>query len=162
MKEFSQTISLFLKKAFQFQLLFYCLLFKVKLKAEGDWQILTRLTCAQPSHTHKNWTNREACTAYQKWSHISLRLYWISEWAFVYYFTNGIYQSRLQITASHQSNDQQILDFEGQKLGLVGHSLFLFSFFWRTRLVSWPAKPGPCPVKWPPYSQKLFAGLPMV
>ena len=65
----------------------------------------------------------------------------------------------LQITASHRSNDRQILDFDGQKLGLVGHSLFLFSIFGPTRLVSWPAKPGPFPVKWPPYSQKLFAGL---
>ena len=65
----------------------------------------------------------------------------------------------LQITASHRSNDRQILDFDGLKLGLVCHSLFLFSFFWPTRLVSWPAKPGPCPVTWPPYSQKLFAGL---
>ena len=35
----------------------------------------------------------------------------------------------LQVTASHWSNDQQILDFDGLKLGLVCHSLFLFSFF---------------------------------
>ena len=34
----------------------------------------------------------------------------------------------LQITASHRSNDRQILDFDGLKLGLVCHSLFLFSF----------------------------------
>ena len=67
--------------------------------------------------------------------------------------------SSLQITASHRSNDRQILDFDGQKLGLVGQSLFLFSILWPTRLVSWPAKPGPFPVKWPPYSQKLFSGL---
>ena len=72
----------------------------------------------------------------------------------------GIFHfASLQITASHWSNDQQILNFDGLKLGLVCHSLFLFSFFWPTRLVSWPAKPGPCLVKWPPYRQKLFAGL---
>ena len=35
----------------------------------------------------------------------------------------------LQITASHRSNDRQILDFDGLKLGLVCHSLFLFPFF---------------------------------
>ena len=34
----------------------------------------------------------------------------------------------LQITASHRSNDRKILDFDGLKLGLVCHSLFLFSF----------------------------------
>ena len=41
-----------------------------------------------------------------------------------------------------------------------GLSLSLpFFLFWPTRLVFWPAKPGPSPVTWPPYSQKLFAGL---
>ena len=72
LKEFSQTtcICLFRKKAFQFELLFYCLLFAKLLL----W-ILTCLTWAQPSHTHKNWTNREMRTAYQKWSHISLWLW---------------------------------------------------------------------------------------
>ena len=72
-------ICLFRKKAFQFELLFYCLLFANLLL----W-ILTCLTWAQPSHTHKNWTNRETCTAYQKWSRISLWLCWISERAFVH------------------------------------------------------------------------------
>ena len=81
LKEFSQTtcICLFRKKAFQFELLFYCLLFANLLL----W-ILTCLTWAQPSHTHKNWTNREICTAYQKWSRISLWLWQISERAFVH------------------------------------------------------------------------------
>ena len=81
LKEFSQTtcICLFRKKAFQFELLFYCLLFANLLL----W-ILTCLTWAQPSHTHKNWTNRETRTAYQKWSRISLWLCWISERAFVH------------------------------------------------------------------------------
>ena len=72
-------ICLLRKKAFQFELLFYCLLFANLLL----W-ILTCLTWAQPSHTHKNWSNRETCTAYQKWSRISLWLCWISEWAFVH------------------------------------------------------------------------------
>ena len=67
-------ICLFRKKAFQFELLFYCLLFANLLL----W-ILACLTWAQPSHTHKNWTNRETRTAYQKWSCISLWLCWISE-----------------------------------------------------------------------------------
>ena len=81
LKEFSQTtcICLFRKKAFQFELLFYCLLFANLLR----W-ILTCLTWAKRSHTHKNWTNRETHTANQKWSHISLWLCWISEWAFVH------------------------------------------------------------------------------
>ena len=81
LKEFSQTtcICLFRKKAFHFELLFYCLLFAKLLL----W-ILTCLTWAQPSHTHKNWTNREICTAYQKWSRISLWLWQISERAFVH------------------------------------------------------------------------------
>ena len=69
---------LFRKKVFQFELLFYCLLFANLLL----W-ILTCLTWAQPSHTHKNWTNRETRTTYQKWSRISLWLCWISERAFV-------------------------------------------------------------------------------
>ena len=63
-------ICLFRKKAFQFELLFYRLLFANLLL----W-ILTCLTWAQPSHTHKNWTNRETRTAYQKWSRISLWLW---------------------------------------------------------------------------------------
>ena len=81
LKEFSQTTCtcLFRKKVFQFELLFYCLLFAKLLL----W-ILTCLTWAQPSHTHKNWTNRKTHTANQKWSHISLWLCWISEWAFVH------------------------------------------------------------------------------
>ena len=81
LKEFSQTtcICLFSKKAFQFELLFYCLLFPKLLL----W-ILTCLTWAQPSHTYTKWTNHEMCTAYQKWSCISLWLWWISEWAFVH------------------------------------------------------------------------------
>ena len=60
LKEFSQTTCIFRfrKKAFQFELLFYCLLFANLLL----W-ILTCLTWAQPSHTHKNWTNHEMCTA---------------------------------------------------------------------------------------------------
>ena len=51
-------ICLFRKKVFQFELLFYCLLFANLLL----W-ILTCLTWAQPSHTHKNWTNHEMRTA---------------------------------------------------------------------------------------------------
>ena len=60
LKEFSQTTCIFRfrKKAFQFELLFYCLLFANLLL----W-ILTCLTWAQPSHTYKNWTNHETCTA---------------------------------------------------------------------------------------------------
>ena len=67
LKEFSQTtcICLFGKKAFQFELLFYCLLFAKLLL----W-ILTCLTWAQLSHTYKNWTNHEMRTTYQKWSRI--------------------------------------------------------------------------------------------
>ena len=81
LKEFSQTTCIFRfrKKAFQFELLFYCLLFAKLLL----W-ILTCLTWAQPSNTYKNWTNREMHTAYQKWSRISLWLSWISERAFVH------------------------------------------------------------------------------
>ena len=51
-------ICLFRKKAFQFELLSYCLLFGKLLL----W-ILTCLTWAQPSDTHKNWTNHEMHTA---------------------------------------------------------------------------------------------------
>ena len=60
LKEFSQTTCIFRfrKKAFQFELLFYRLLFANLLL----W-ILTCLTWAQPSHTHKNWTNHEMRTA---------------------------------------------------------------------------------------------------
>ena len=81
LKEFPQTICicLFRKKAFDFELLFYCLLFAKLLL----W-ILTCLTSAQPSHTYKNWANHEMRTTYQKWSRISLWLWWISERAFVH------------------------------------------------------------------------------
>ena len=81
LKEFSQTTCIFRfrKKAFQFELLFYCLLFANLLL----W-ILTCLIWAQPSHTYKKWTNHETCTANQKWSSISLWLWWISEQAFVH------------------------------------------------------------------------------
>ena len=60
LKEFSQTTCIFRfrKKAFQFELLFYRLLFANLLL----W-ILTCLTWTQPSHPHKNWTNHETCTA---------------------------------------------------------------------------------------------------
>ena len=73
LKEFSQTtcMCLFRKKALQFELLCYCLLFAKLLL----W-ILTCLTWAQPSHTYKNWTNHETRTAYQKWSRISLWWLW--------------------------------------------------------------------------------------
>ena len=65
LKEFSQTtcICLFRKKAFQYELLFYCLLFAKLLL----W-ILTCLTWAQLSHTHIR------IGPIMRWSHILVTL----------------------------------------------------------------------------------------
>ena len=48
--------------------------------------------CAQPSHICNNWANREVRKkpAYQKRSHISLQLCWISEQALVHSFADGL------------------------------------------------------------------------
>ena len=50
--------------------------------------------CAQPSHTHNNWANCEVRKkpTYQKCSHISLQLCWISERALVHSFADGLHK----------------------------------------------------------------------
>ena len=86
-KKFSQSILFVEEEGFQDQTaLSLFTVPKQKKTLFKNFLLLTCLTCGEPSRTRKNWTNRKARKklAYQKRSHISLQLCWMSERAFVH------------------------------------------------------------------------------